>query len=96
MIGLPHIDQARGAPELAPLAVLGAALDAARVALLAESPEIDDVGESFEGRAPPLYLALASLIVTRADELANLLGWYRLAIDDLQHRRDRERDDHPF
>ena len=89
-------DALRAAPERATLAVLDAALDAARNALLAENPELAAVAETFQGRAPPLYTALAILLVARADELRDLLDWYLVALDELHAARGRPHDDLPF
>lgn len=91
---LPGYDELRAAPELAALAVLAAALVVARTALLVENPEVGEIGAATHRRAPPLCSVLATLLVARADELCDLLSWYRAAVDDL--RRQRDDDDIPF
>lgn len=91
---LPYPDDIRAAPELSAVAVLDTALAVARTALLVHNPEIADLGENFQARAPPLCSALAALLVARADELSELIGWYVLVVDDL--RRGGHHDDMPF
>lgn len=85
-------DALRLDPELATLAILDAALQASRAALIAEHPDarcLDDHQEQI----PPVVI-LASLVVARAKELRALLAHYRRAVDDF--RVVNRGDDLPF
>jgi hypothetical protein len=84
---LPSYDDLRVAPELATLTVLDAALAVARTSLLAENPDIGDLGHNSHAAPPPLCTMIASLLVARLEELDDLLAWYRVAVDDLRRRR---------
>lgn len=71
-------------PELAPLSMLEAAAEIARLALLAAHPcEPDSDDPPLEGRA-------ASAVIDAADDLATAIHRYRLA---LARARDHDRDD---
>ncbi len=84
---LPRIPDVSLDPELASLAVLDAALEASRTALLAEHP---DAG-SFQNATDPLppLVVLAGLLVMRADELLWLLGHYRRAVEEFRARQSQ-------
>jgi hypothetical protein len=90
----PDAKELRDIPELAVLAVLDAALASAQQALVAYNPDAWDSFPTREGRIPPLRCVLASLLVTRIDELAELFDWYRLAVRPLPHPSPD--DDIPF
>jgi hypothetical protein len=80
---LPDHDDLRRAPELAHLAMVHTAASLAWQALLLENPELHDLcpPELFAGRPS---LLLASVLVTRLDELTELIAAYKaslLAVD---------------
>ena len=79
------------APQLAALAILDAALMAARAALIAEHP---DVGVR-DLPARPLLISTA-LVIERAAELRRLLTRYRRAIDAVHADHDRRQAELPF
>lgn len=79
------------APELAVLAILDAALAAAAEVLFAYHPGLHDLAGTYQGRAPPLCGALAAILVSRFEELRDLLAWYRLAVQS-----PPSDDDFPF
>ena len=75
-------------PELAPLAILDAALTACEAALLASYAEIyHGVGDTPRGSG----LARASAVITQARRLGAVLAAYRDAVDRDARRVDRAR-----
>lgn len=64
------------APELPVLHAAHVSLQMATLALQAQHPCLDCMGEAFPGRPPPEQLLFARLIVTRAQELEDMLCWY--------------------
>ncbi len=88
---VPTSRELLAAPELAVLAILDAALAAAEEVVITYHPAITDLGGTYQGRAPPLSCAVASILVARFAELRDLLAWYRLAV-----RSPPPDDDFPF
>jgi hypothetical protein len=76
---LPDRDDLHRAPELAHLAMVHAAASLAWQALLLENPELQDLcpPELFAERPA---LLLASLLVTRLDELTELIATYKASL----------------
>jgi hypothetical protein len=80
----PTVVDLFASPELAPLSVLEAAVEIARLSLVA--------AHSYEPArdAPSLEHRAASVVIDAADALATAIQRYRLA---LARARDRDRDD---
>lgn len=85
--------EVRREPELPTLAVLDAALMAARAALIAEHPDAGCLHTA--GPVPPL-LMVAALLVDRTHELRALLTRYRRALDDFRAAEDFRQSEFPF
>jgi len=83
------------APHLATLALLDAALMAARAALIAEHPDVEPRGLHAAEPARPLGI-IAALLVERTAELRPLLTRYRRALDACQADHDRRQAELPF
>lgn len=83
----PRLDDLYAAPELAPLAILEAAVDVSVAAILAAHPVHGD--DLDDDHAPPERRA-ASALVDAARDVACAVNRYRLA---LVLARERERDD---
>jgi hypothetical protein len=75
-------------PELAPLAILDAALSASESALLAACPEIHCGGTGRAARGSTVVRAGA--VILQARRLAAALAAYRDAVDREARRADRE------
>lgn len=73
---LPSERDLRCAPELASLAILHAVLDAARLALCVENPDIQE----FDERTASPRLSLALQICDRAGDLVALIARYNIAL----------------
>lgn len=82
-------------PQLAALALLDAALLAARAALIAEHPDAGPRGLHAAQPAPPRVL-IAARVVERTTELRHLLTRYRRAIDAVHPDHDRRQAELPF
>ena len=80
---IPDPIQVMKHPELAALAVLAAAVDAAEVAILASWPELwaDDVRYEIGGRPARDLVRKAERITTSTQALRKSLDRYRAAID---------------
>jgi hypothetical protein len=85
---LPAPPALERSPELAPLAILDAALTACEAALLASYAEIfHGVGEHLRTSS----LQRASVVITQARRLGTVLASYREAVDRDARREDRQR-----
>lgn len=82
-------------PQLAALAILDAALMAARAALIAEHPDVGPLGLHAAEPSRPLVI-IAALLVERTAELRHLLSRYRRAIDAFHADQDRRQAELPF
>ncbi len=82
------------APELAALALLDEALLIARLALVAQHPELDD--DLLREPVLATTTSLAETIVGRARDLAGVLATYRRVVDRLIQPRPRCDDDTIF
>ena len=82
-------------PHLAALALLDAALMAARAALIGEHPDAGPRGLHAAQPAPPRVL-IAARVVGRTTELRRLLTRYRRAIDAVHAVHDRRQAELPF
>jgi len=88
---LPSRDDIHVAPELAPLAVLDAALAVAEQVLCVEHTlDVSDVPDTED----PTTLVVAKLVAGRIIELRGLLACYRGAVDRAIPESDRK--DYPF
>lgn len=88
----PLVSDLRQAPELAVLAVLHAGLRATLVALTAEHPTLDDLGDPHE----PPTLRQARRLVGAALALSAALDGYRRAVIAAVNPRIPPLDDVPF
>jgi hypothetical protein len=77
---IPTPAELRTAPELAALAILGAALITAEEALLAHHPDLGELDGILLGERPPPDGSLVPILVARFDELHYLLGRYHNAV----------------
>jgi len=82
-------------PQLAALAILDAALMAARAALIAEHPDVGPRGLHAAEPSRPLGISAARL-VERIAELRHLLTRYRRALDAGHADHDRRQAELPF
>lgn len=82
-------------PQLAALAILDAALMAARAALIAAHPDAGPRGRHAAEPARPLGL-ITALVIERTAELHSLLTRYRRALDACRAAHDRRQAELPF
>lgn len=95
IVPIPTPDDLDRAPELAALAVLATALQAAVFAVIAEQPGLRGPDHASSGSLADSHW-VAAVLVTLANELQVVITAYRDALDREHQGRLRRRDDYPF
>ncbi len=86
---LPFPPRLERSPELAPLAILDAALSVSEAALLAEHADL--YNGAIDAAPSGSSVLRANAVITHARRLAAALAAYREALDREAHRDDRHR-----
>jgi hypothetical protein len=94
-VPIPTPDDLDRAPELAALAVLATAAQAAVFAVIAEQPGLRGPDHASSGPLADSHW-VASVLVALANDLLAVIPAYRDALDREHHDRLRRRDDYPF